>query len=188
MSECDLIKPLLALRPEDWSVTESAQVEAHLARCEACTTLRAEYLEQDRLIRALPALRLTVAQRNEVWARAKGTEREARGVIFVGLNVVSALSTVVSLVVLTVNLLLASPTSTVTPRLPAMAAPAPTPMVMPKVAPGSGIVLPEGERLEPTPVPAPRPEKAYRSPGAGDETVLDRAAYDMITSDMKELG
>lgn len=187
MSECDLIKPLLALRPEDWSVTEGAQVEAHLARCEACTTLRAEYLEQDRLIRALPALRLTVAQRNEVWARVTGPEREARGIIFMGLNVVSALSTVFSLVVLTVNLLLASPTSTVGPRLPAMTAPAPTPRAAPEIAPGSGTVLPEDKRLEPTPVPAPQPEKAYRSPRVG-ENAWDSAVYDMMTSDMKELG
>jgi anti-sigma factor RsiW len=113
MNECSVIKPLLALRVEDWSAAERARVETHLEACEACASLRAVYLEQDRLIQNLPPVRLTAAQRGEVWAQTDGEPSAPRGSIFLALNVFSALSTTFVLIVATVNLLLASWTSLV---------------------------------------------------------------------------
>ena len=51
-SDCRSVRPLLALRPEDWSEEERCLVESHLAGCIECVELLRIYTEQERLIRA----------------------------------------------------------------------------------------------------------------------------------------
>jgi hypothetical protein len=189
MRTCDAIKPLLALRIEDWSATERAQVETHLEQCEACTTLRAVYLEQDRLIRDLPAVNLTVVQRAEVWTRVRGPERESRGAIFVGLNVLSALSTTVGLVMLLVHLLSAVPLLRVEQDVLATTMPTPAPTAMRAATPVSDIAFQDDKELEPTPEPAPRPEISYLSDhrSRADRNVeVDGVVFGWMMFDTKE--
>ena len=185
MHDCDQIRPLLALRAEDWSAEAGTRVETHLAHCETCAALREAYLEQDRLIRGLPAVELTSTQRAEVWSRIRGLKQDARGIVFLGLNVASALSTAFTLVILTANLLFASP-PTILPDLPVPTAPVPSPAVVPDSGQRIDMALQQSEPSEPTPVPAP-------SPGTADQvqTVTDRAldhdARYSIVVDPKEL-
>ncbi len=80
MNECQGVRDLLALRPDDRSGSERRRVEAHLATCPDCAALTRTYAEQDRLIRAEPRARLTPAQRSRLLARVRQERR--RHVIF----------------------------------------------------------------------------------------------------------
>jgi anti-sigma factor RsiW len=189
MWTCDVIKPLLALRAEDWSAVERAQVETHLEQCAACAALRAVYLEQDRLIRDLPAVDLTAAQRAEVWARIPGPERESRGAIFVGLNVLSALSTTVGLVMLLVNVLSAAPALRVEQAVPVATVLTVTSITARETTSTSDVAFQVDEELEPTPEPAPRPETSYLSDHRsriGKDTEAKIAVFGRIMADTKE--
>ncbi|MFO7740816.1 MAG: hypothetical protein R6X31_00735, partial [Anaerolineae bacterium] len=66
MTRCDDIQVLLALRPEDRSVTEQRRVRAHLAACADCATRAEAYAEQDRAIRSAPRVALTPSQRGQL--------------------------------------------------------------------------------------------------------------------------
>jgi anti-sigma factor RsiW len=190
MNECSVIKPLLALRVEDWSAAERARVETHLEACEACASLRAVYLEQDRLIQNLPPVRLTAAQRGEVWAQTDGEPSAPRGSIFLALNVFSALSTTFVLIVATVNLLLASWTSLVREDVPLMAVPTPAPIVVQHAAPMPDSVFRQRPSSEPRPEPAPQPERAYISDDrsdAGQGAASEQVVFCHMNADMKEI-
>lgn len=60
MTTHDSYHPLLAIR-EDLSATESAELDAHLRDCAACSEAAAVYLEQDQLVRELPRVSLSFA-------------------------------------------------------------------------------------------------------------------------------
>ena len=66
MTSCDDVQVLLALRPDDRSVTEERQVQAHLVVCADCTTRAEAYAEQDRVIGEAPRVTLTPAQRDQI--------------------------------------------------------------------------------------------------------------------------
>ena len=72
MTRCDDIQVLLALRPEDRSVTEERRVRAHLAVCAECAARAEAYAEQDRIIRSAPGVALTPSQRGQLFPPSNG--------------------------------------------------------------------------------------------------------------------
>lgn len=75
MSECKRVRDLLALRPTDRSAGEGRQVEVHLHSCVECRAVAQAYAEQDRRIQAAPRVGLTLAQREQFFARIHRAEK-----------------------------------------------------------------------------------------------------------------
>lgn len=75
MNDCKRIRVLLTLRPQEWDADERRRVEAHLATCADCASRVNVYSEQDRLIRAMPRVNLTLSQREQLLSRISRERR-----------------------------------------------------------------------------------------------------------------
>lgn len=75
---CRTVRDLLALRPADWSAEERGRVEEHLVSCTSCAGMARAYAVQDRLLRRLPAARLDLRQRQQLFAQLEGKNRARR--------------------------------------------------------------------------------------------------------------
>jgi murein DD-endopeptidase MepM/ murein hydrolase activator NlpD len=99
MTRCDEIQVLLALRPEDRSVTEERRVRAHLAVCAECTARAEAYAEQDRAIRSEPRLALTPSQRGQLLSTIERKRRrhEMRSKLFTSAGTAVAITALIGL-------------------------------------------------------------------------------------------
>ncbi|MFW6135714.1 MAG: peptidoglycan DD-metalloendopeptidase family protein [Chloroflexota bacterium] len=100
MTRCDEIQVLLALRPEDRSVTEERRVRAHLAVCAECAARAEAYAEQDRIIRSAPRVALTPSQRNQLLStiERKRRRQEMRSRLFTVAGTAVAITALITLV------------------------------------------------------------------------------------------
>ena len=101
MTRCDDIQVLLALRPEDRSVTEERRVRAHLAVCAECTARAEAYAEQDRIIRSAPRVALTPSQRGQLLStiERKRRRQKMRNRAFTVVGTAVAIMALIALVV-----------------------------------------------------------------------------------------
>jgi len=100
MTRCDDIQVLLALRPEERSVTEQRRVRAHLAVCAECAARAEAYVEQDRIIRSAPRVALTPSQRAQLIStiERKGRRRRMRSKLHAVAGATAAMAAVIVLI------------------------------------------------------------------------------------------
>ncbi len=101
MTSCDEIQVLLALRPEDRSVTEQRRVSAHLVVCAECAARAEAYAEQDRVIRSAPRVGLSPSQRGQLLSTIERKRRrhEMRNRLFTVAGTAVAVTALIALVV-----------------------------------------------------------------------------------------
>jgi hypothetical protein len=101
MTRCDDVQVLLALRPEDRSVTEQRRVSAHLAVCAECAARAEAYAEQDRLIGEAPRVALTSSQRGQLLStiERKRRQHEMQSKLFTVAGTAVAVVVLIALVV-----------------------------------------------------------------------------------------
>ncbi|MFW6136398.1 MAG: hypothetical protein ACOC7N_06215, partial [Chloroflexota bacterium] len=107
MTRCEDIQVLLALRPEDRSVTEERRVSAHLAVCAECAAMAEAYAEQDRVIRSTPRVGLTSSQRDQLLSTVRreegGQQKRTRSFAVVGATAAIAILLTVAVAFLAVG-------------------------------------------------------------------------------------
>ena len=156
MNECEAVRDLLALRPDEWSAGERRQAEAHLETCPHCVAFFQAYAEQDLLIRAAPRVRLTPSQRAQLLSRTQREERRHK--MHTRLSTVLGTATVfATLAALTLGLYLLFQGQ----DQPTVGAPAPT--VEPLTTPDPSVVGPT-PTLEPLITPSPTAVEPLATP------------------------
>ena len=101
MTSCDDVHVLLALRPDDRSVTQERRVQAHLAVCADCAGRAEAFAEQDRVIGEAPRVALTSSQRDQLLStiERKRRRQKMRSRLFTMAGATAAVVTVIALIV-----------------------------------------------------------------------------------------